>query len=548
MKTQCPKCVEQGKTGNHFSLRESNGERVGYCFRCGYKEGGAVEERTISGASTVLPLAVAADFLQSRGLEALIGTDTAGLYVTGIGSDVYLTFPLRDASGDIVKMKYRSLNEKTISQSPGGGQGAFFVTGSQADTLVITEGEFDALACSLAGFAAVSVPNGALTKDVPQFFADILEQLVPVYDHICIWQDSDEPGRKSASILANWLKFKNKRLLLAREHLYVKDANDALLLGGTELVKELVERGSTLYDVKEDAAFVFPSKLLDKVRDLITNTAALGESTGWEEVDELFKVRRGELSVVTGWPGSGKSEWLDALCVNLAKNSNWKIAMCSLENAPAEHSLKLAKKWDYSRVVSGELESLLKDITRNFVFLKFEEQPPTVEEIVRRVELFNKMVPEDRKLTGLVLDPYNELSRDKGKEESETDYVSRMLGELRRLARRENLHVWIVAHPQKTYDNSGKKPFKKFSFFDQQEQPRDEEPESVPDYASSAPPTLQQISGSAHWHNKADIGITVQRVHNSNKVKIHVRKVRQVLTGKPGCATLRYDSNRTTYL
>jgi hypothetical protein len=39
----------------------------------------------------------------------------------------------------------------------------------------------------------------------------------------------------------------------------------------------------------------------------------------------------GELTIVTGIPNSGKSEWIDALMVNLSQNEGWSFAMCSME-------------------------------------------------------------------------------------------------------------------------------------------------------------------------------------------------------------------------
>ena len=52
----------------------------------------------------------------------------------------------------------------------------------------------------------------------------------------------------------------------------------------------------------------------------------------------------GELTIVTGLPNSGKSEWLDALAVNLAEKHQWKFALCSLENTLVEHARKLMEK------------------------------------------------------------------------------------------------------------------------------------------------------------------------------------------------------------
>ena len=53
-------------------------------------------------------------------------------------------------------------------------------------------------------------------------------------------------------------------------------------------------------------------------------------STGWYALDHLYRVVPGELSIVTGVPNSGKSEWIDALLCNLAVQQGWTFALCSM--------------------------------------------------------------------------------------------------------------------------------------------------------------------------------------------------------------------------
>jgi twinkle protein len=55
-------------------------------------------------------------------------------------------------------------------------------------------------------------------------------------------------------------------------------------------------------------------------------------------------VTPGELTLVTGVPNSGKSEWLDALAVNLAELHGWRFALCSLEKRPRDHARQLVEK------------------------------------------------------------------------------------------------------------------------------------------------------------------------------------------------------------
>src|SRR5690349_22609181 len=71
-----------------------------------------------------------------------------------------------------------------------------------------------------------------------------------------------------------------------------------------------------------------------------------GESTGWPGLDEFYSVAPGQWTVITGMPGSGKSEFLDALLVNLAEaNPLWEFAVYSPENyPPSTHLAKLIEK------------------------------------------------------------------------------------------------------------------------------------------------------------------------------------------------------------
>jgi twinkle protein len=99
---------------------------------------------------------------------------------------------------------------------------------------------------------------------------------------------------------------------------------------------------------------------------------------------------------------------------------------------------------------------------------------------------------------------------------TETEYVSQMLGKVKRFAANHGVHCWFIAHPAKPQrDKYGKIPV----------------------------PTLYDISGSANWVNKADVGLVVHRdpLARPPQVDIHIRKCRFKSVGKPGCATLDYD-------
>jgi twinkle protein len=121
-------------------------------------------------------------------------------------------------------------------------------------------------------------------------------------------------------------------------------------------------------------------------------------------------------------------------------------------------------------------------------------------------------------INGLVIDPWNEMEHMRPEGQSETEYIGQCLKRMRQFARSRKIHLWIVAHPTKMYRNkNGEYPV----------------------------PTLYDISGSAHFRNKADNGIVIWRdLNDSTKraVEIHVQKIRFREVGKIGGCELLFDA------
>jgi twinkle protein len=71
-----------------------------------------------------------------------------------------------------------------------------------------------------------------------------------------------------------------------------------------------------------------------------------GDYCGWPSIADLYSVGLGQWTLITGTPGSGKSEWLDAVMVNLAKQGGWHFVIYSPENWPlALHHSKIIEKY-----------------------------------------------------------------------------------------------------------------------------------------------------------------------------------------------------------
>lgn len=459
--------------------------------------------------------------------RARVGFANHYLSQTG-GKTPCIAFPYyRD--GVLVNVKYRSLEGKHFAQQKG-GMPVFYglddLCGLDVDTerLIIVEGEVDKLTldeCRLAN--ALSVPDGAPARlretvspnDLKFEFLRNDSEKIDAYSKFIIAVDNDGPGDVLAEELAR---------RLGKERCYrvrwpdqgdalCKDANETLLAHGPEVVRECIE-GAEPIPIKGYHLWAYGMLAERKARGC---ERAL--STGWANLDQHMMIAPGQLTVVTGVPSHGKSEFIDALAVNLAMRYGWRFAMCSFENAIDEHAEKLAEKylgipfWDGPTRASMTNDDMYRAEQwgrQHFSFIRAEDDSPTIDWLLGMVRI---AVIRDG-INGLVIDPYNEIEHSRPSNMTETEYVSQILGRVKRFAVNHGIHIWFVAHPQKMSRENGKVPV----------------------------PGLYDISGSAHWANKADIGLTVHRPNpETSEVDIHLHKVRHKWVGRPGKVTLEYD-------
>ncbi len=204
------------------------------------------------------------------------------------------------------RIKARAVEHKAWQRldPPGGGWGLFgwHTVPSTATEIVLTEGEYDAMAVHQAtGRPAVSLPNGC--RSLPVEVLPMLERFETIY----LWMDNDGPGREGAEQFAK--KIGVNRCLIVQPDSSVegktapKDANEALLEG---MDLEEIIRGS---DVLPHERIMTFSELRKEVLHEMLNPeryAGVPVSSLPAFTDIIKGFRRGEMTVLTGPTGSGK--------------------------------------------------------------------------------------------------------------------------------------------------------------------------------------------------------------------------------------------------
>lgn len=545
--TTCPWCSSQRKKKNAKCLSVNIDKGAWICNHCGIvgglgKELDRARELHWQKPKYIKPVVKpqgelpnsALDWLYSRGIiYNVIVRNKLGFgsnYMPQVEESVdTIIFPYF-RNGELVNRKYRAIAEKHFRLETRCELILYGLDDVHTDRVVWVEGEMDKLALEVAGItSAVSVPNGApppTTKDyAAQFkFLDAdWEKIESVERHV-IAVDADEPGARLESELTRRLGI--DKCLRVKWPEGCKDANDVLLRHGAEDLRWYIDNAEP-YPIE---GVVEVSDRHEELTWLYVNGFTQGVSTGWSVLDEYYKVRPGQFTVVTGVPSSGKSNWLDCMMVNVAQQHNWRFAIFSPENLPVEqHMALLSEKvvrkpfhvGPAHRMSPHELNNALEWLDGHFTWiLPHDESQWNVDNILKIAGQLCLRYG----IRGLVIDPWNELESLRPPSLSETEYISQSLKRIRVFARQRDIHVWVVVHPTKlSRDESGKWPV----------------------------PSLYDCAGSAHWRNKADNGIVVFRDLGKGpdmaEVQIHIQKIRFRQDGKRGAGMLYYESVCGTY-
>lgn len=539
--TTCPECspTRKKKTSRCLSVNVETG--TWHCHHCGWSGGltqGARNDNPAWNKPTFRRPApireqrepTLVEWFAGRGIPAAVvernRISSARVYMPQAEDHVTAAAFPYFRGGELINVKYRD-REKNFRMETGAERVLYGLADINPVRCVIVEGEIDKLSVEVAGVTScVSVPDGAPSENTKNYaskftFLDADADTLEAVQEWILAVDNDAPGIRLADELARRLgREKCKTVVWPGD---CKDANDVLRSFGPGVLRECIE-GATALPIEGVFSVLDLSEKIDR---LYEQGWEKGTETGWAEVDRFYTVRPGEFTVITGMPNSGKSNWLDALLVNLAASYGWIFALFSPENQPLEdHMGRMLEKYAGQPFTDGPTPRMSREVlkdskawltTHMHWILPDDDAQWTVETVLDRA----KALVLRKGIRGLVIDPWNELEHELPNGITETVYIGQVLKRVRQFARRHSVHVWIVAHPQKIYREDGKYPV----------------------------PTLYDISGSANWRNKADNGIVVWRdfANDQSPVEIHVQKVRFRQIGRIGMAKLNYEKATQTY-
>ncbi len=422
---------------------------------------------------------------------------------------------LRD--GELINTKFRDgeKNFKMVS----GAELIFYNLDSIKDAteIIIVEGEIDALSYMEAGVNnVVSVPNGASKGSLKMEYLDNCWKYFEGEKKFYIAVDKDDAG----FVLQNELL---RRLDVNRcfdiDLKDCKDANEFLLkYGATELAQTI---SNARYFPLPDVVFAMDQK--QQYDEMYENGLSRGAGIGYEEIDKHITFEKGQFTMVTGIPSHGKTSFIDFIITRLSMRHGWRVAFFSPENQPLKlHLAQMAEKLIGKRfsgdfkMTPEEKDAALEYINSNAYFINPEENFH-----IENILSIAKSLILRYGINALVIDPWNRLDH-QYEGENETKYISKQLDKIITFTQKNNVHTFVIAHPTKMSKDKDTKVYEV--------------------------PTLYSISGSAHFFNKCDNGITVYRDFNENSIQLHVQKIRFRHIGEVGRVDLTYNKQNGRFL
>lgn len=375
-----------------------------------------------------------------------------------------LCFPFYDETGRLITIKYRNMTyrkgqNKSKEWFEKDTMPILFGMKQCEDfeTLVITEGQLDALSVAQAGIKnAVSVPNGCTSFT----WLTPCAEWVGKFREVVVFGDWEKGKMTLLDTLKDRLDVRI-RAVRRQDYLGEKDANDILTKYGPQAVRKAVERAEEpkISNVKD----------LSAVKNVDLN-ALERVKTGIVDIDRATGgLVMGSVVILTGERGQGKSTLLSQILANVLDQSDPDGNRYTEFVYSGELTDQFFKRWLDFQLAGPEN---IEETTNEYGEKDYTIGTETVEKITQwykgRIYIYdNAIVPEsDVNMTDLLLKTVEDVIKQYGARIIAIDNLmtalesivnqndlylgqSQFVGRLKKLAMKYNVCIIVVAHPRK---------------------------------------------------------------------------------------------------
>ena len=269
---------------------------------------------------------------------------------------------------------------------------------------------------------------------------------------------------------------------------------------------------------------IFGEDVKDKALKILLSGYEKIQGIGVQDLDHFFKLKAGEITLLSGIGNYGKSSFLAWFLLMRVIKYDERFAFFSPENNPAEEFYH-----DFVEILLGascipsnpnrpnqEIYEAAYDYISKRIFFVYPKEMISSPEYIK--ERFLELIIKE-KVKGVVIDPFNQLANDYGKMGRTDKYLETFLSDCTRFSQINDIFFIIVAHPKLM---------------------RKEPDGSYPC------PDVFDIADGAMWNNKMDNILIYhrpahQKEPNNPACEFHSKKIRRQKTvGKKGVVDFEY--------
>ena len=449
-KEACPKCP----SSDGFAIYDDN---HGHCFVCGHHVNNLDKE------GEVMPLDTSNEVFDYREFEAATG-DPRGCKERGITKTVAEYFDVRvdyDADRNITAYHYPYTGEsvKVVAIKTRTLPKSFKTKGDFKDVwpfgysrftaggkrLVITEGEFDAMAIAQASlshydriYPVISIASASNLKSLL-----LARDWIRSFEEVVLFFDADDAGREAVKKAANIIGIDKVKVVSSN----AKDPCDLLVSEGYYTVMQSIWNAQPY----SPAGIIVGHDMVweQYISRLNTESVPYPECLGGIN-DKVAGMRQGEITLFTSGTGSGKSTVIKEIALNLLKETTDKIGLVSLEESvgdTAEKFLQMAlgKNFSEEDVPLEEQEAASREVFGSERIVLLDHQGAVADE-----SLIDKI--EYMALLGckyIVLDHITIAVSEGADGLTGNEAIDKVMSDLLKITKKHNIWLGVISHLRK---------------------------------------------------------------------------------------------------
>lgn len=564
-KTICPQCGGGPKKEKSLFVVVNDGAYKCYRAKCGWQGSAKFVKKEYSIPKQVEEVKqketlnrFALEFFKSRGISK---ATLEKLFISSEGETITFNYYRNSRLVNYKKRIQDNGGKKTFRQHSNAEHILYNLDSLTGKTkAVIVEGEMDVLSIVEAGldlkqFGIVSVDQGAGQEGSDlSGKLECLENCAFELDKIeefYLFCDDDGPGKwLEKELVRRFGIHRCKKVVLpklpTKDGTKLKDANDVLCKidyitekqKKEELVKAILEAKPVPYS----GIIRLDRDMKEMLLEYYENGRPLGHTTYNPDLDKCITFLPTEMTLFSGYPGDGKSQFLrnQAMTQTLYRGTKWGVYVP--EDNPADYfyedlcHILIGKTMDMkstNRMSREELAEAMDFIEKYFFFIYPEKDSstgaielPTNEYINKRLNFLKLRYGVD----SYIKDPWNKIMHNK-RGMRDDEYLAEELSREKFFAADFNM-CFYVAHPNKP---SGKLTRK----------------DGTMDYIA---PTPFDLNGGAMWFNGMDNIVIIFRPNRytdamDRTIEAKIMKIKKKkIVGREGSVFMDFDIKSSRYL